>query len=357
LLSIPNISESRDPLFFGRMSFPDISISLANQDGNFDTWGRDVDIYGNDCRVFIGFEDVDYTTWKRIYTGFMRDITVSEEEATIGVSDKRRQLTKAITYTCTDTNALTAIEEILADNYSYTYDSTFFDTTSWEAARGNVETVTINMQTPEPAIDVIEYIAASVFGLFRVDENNLFTFRVVDTSDSIVDVIQALDILGPHTISYDPTEVISSVRVGYARDWTDDTYTYYTDSSQESTVYAAYKTYNEREFLTALPGLTAATSFATKVVNRASTVHGTETITVPLEYNAMEIGDQIGVVTQRGAQSMLGERKAEIISTEYALEVPLIRLGIRHGGTVESILTDEASVILTTEADALIMVE
>jgi len=46
-----------------------------------------------------------------------------------------------------------------------------------------------------------------------------------------------------------------------------------------------------------------------------------------------------------------------VLGVEYALDVPLMRLSIRHGGTVESILTNEDSVVLTNESDAILMVE
>jgi len=61
LLNTPSVSESRDPLFYGRLQYNGTSVNLANGDGEFDTWGRDTDIYGNDCRVYVGFEDVAYS--------------------------------------------------------------------------------------------------------------------------------------------------------------------------------------------------------------------------------------------------------------------------------------------------------
>jgi len=146
--------------------------------------------------------------------------------------------------------------------------------------------------------------------------------------------------------------------VGYNRNWgTGGTYVYYTDETQQTTVFNKYKTYNEKTFDTALITLSAATAYATAVLARASTVRGVETITVPLGYHAVTLGDQVGVVTQRGTQSMLGERKAEVVSVEYALETPMMILGIRHGGTVETIVTTEDSILLTDESNAIVMVE
>ena len=344
LVNTPAPSESRDPLFFGRFRYPAISIQLQNGDGEFDLWGRDVDIYGNDCRVLVGAEDLSYSEYLKVYTGFMQAITVDEETASISVSDKRKQLTKPITYATTNTNALTAIEEILAEAYSYTFDSTFYDLTAWNIAKALVGNITLDYQEPAAVIDVIEYITASVFGEFRVDADGLFSFVVVDENATIETLIQAVDILEPHSVDYDPTTVVSSVKVGYARDWeaaSGDQYTYYTDDSREATVFATYKTYEEKTFDTALIDEAAAIAFATRVLDYVDTVRGTEQITVPLEFYQLTLGQQIGAIIQRGTQPMLGERKAEIISIDYALDTPTMQLGIRHGGVTEAVRQTE----------------
>jgi len=330
LLNTPSIEESRDPLFYGRLSFPAISVQLANGDGEFDTFGTDVDIYGNDVRVFVGFEDVDYSEYLRVFTGFMQSITVGEEQVTISVSDKRRQLTRPITYSCTDTNALTAIEEIITQAYGYTYDSTFYDMTEWAAAKALVANITIDMQEPAPVIDVIADICGSVFGVFRVNADNLFTFKVVDASDPIQATILAGDIMSKHSIAYDSSEVASSVRVGYAKNWGDGTYTYYTDASREADVFAQYKTYSQKTFDTLLVDEAAAIAFAKRVLDYTEDVHGTEVITVPIENRAIQLGDQIKITIQRGNQPMIGDLKAEVISVERVMDTSLMNLGIRH---------------------------
>ena len=356
LMNTPSVSESRDPLFWGRLAYPSTSVQLANSDGEFDLWGRDVDIYGNDCRVLVGFEDVAYSDWLRVFHGFMDSATVSEGAFSVTMSDRRKQLSAPIKYACTDTNALTAIEEILADAYGYTFDSTYFDLVAWAAAKAVVANITIDMQKKEPVNQVIEDICGSVFGTFRVDADNLFSFKVVDTDDSIETLIEASDILEPHDISYDPSEVVSSVRVGYAKDWTasaGSAYTYYTDISREATVFAQYKTYNEKTFDTLLVDLAAATAFATRVLDYTDEVYGKETLTVPLENYSVALGDQVGAIIQRGAQTMIGELKAEVTSVEYALDVPLMRIGIRHGGATDAIRTTEAGAIRATEAESI----
>ncbi len=359
LVNTPAPSESRDPLFFGRFRYPAISIQLQNGDGEFDLWGRDVDIYGNDARVFVGAEDLAYSEYLKIYTGFMQAITIDEETASISVSDKRKQLTKPITYATINTNALTAIEEILAEAYSYTFDSTFYDLTAWNIAKALVGNITLNYQEPAAVIDVIEYITASVFGLFRVDADNKFTFKVVDIDASPDADIQAADVLTAHVIGYDSTEAVSSVRVGYARDWeaaAGQQYTYYTDDSRETAVFAKYKTYLERKFDTALIDEAAAIAFATRVLDYVDTVRGTETITVPLENYRLTLGDMVNAFVQRGEQPMLGYLKGEVVSTQIGLDTPTMQLGLRYVGVpwesgLETYYSFDSTAITDTVAD------
>ena len=337
LVNTPAPSESRDPLFFGRFRYPAISVQLANGDGELDTWGRDIDIYGNDCRVLIGAEDLSYSEYLKVFTGFMQSVTVSEETISISVSDKRKQLTKPLTYATTNTNALTAIEEILAEAYGYTVDSTFYDLDAWNTAKALVANVTLDYQEPAAAIDVIEYIASSVFGLFRVDADNLFSFKITDWAATPVARIPSTDILNAHSISYNPTEVVSSVRVGYDRDWatSGNQYTYYTDDSREETVFNTYKTYQERTFDTGLIDEAAAIAFATQVLDYVDTVRGTETITIPIANYGTELADLLWVESDRGTQPMLGMQSAEVLGLSFP-GGPLMDLTIR---TIEDTLS------------------
>ena len=213
------------------------------------------------------------------------------------------------------------------------------------------------MQEPDAVINVIEGIALSVFGFFRVNADGLFTFRVVDEADTIETLIEQFDILNEHSITYDPTQVVSSVRVGYNRDWALDSYDYFTDDTREASVFNVYKTYNEREFLTYLPGATAATALGTRILDYVDTVRGVETIVVPLENYAVQLGDQVGVVIQRGDQPMLGEYKAEVVGVEYTLDAPLMRLTLRHGAETEDVRITEDSQYRQTEQGDIRMVE
>ena len=332
LLRVPSISISRDPLFFGRLQFGGGPIVLDNTDGEFDTWGETKDMYGNPIRIYFGYPDLDFDDYQQLYTGYIGGVSITEESITFGVQDRRKQLSRDIKYTATAMNALDAIKDIMTTYFPIVYNETYFDTTAWDAAAALVDTVSLNMQEPEKAINVIEQIALSVFGLLVVEADGRYSFKIVDTSVTAGTTIQADDILSRNKPVYDPTEVISSVRVGYGRDWVTagTQYTYYTDPTHEASVFTAYKTYNQQTFDTLLDTLTAATAYATNMLSYFKEIHGKNTVEVPMKYYAEELGNIVNAEIQRPSTTMLGTKKSEVTNVTYKLSgVPTISFGLR----------------------------
>ena len=332
MLGSPSVSQSRDPLFLGKIQYDFGGIELINSDAAYDTFAETNDIYGNEARLYFGYKQLNISDYVRIHSGTIQDITISEETMAINFSDKRAQLTASIQYSCTSKNALDAIVEILNQSYNIQYNSIYYNTTDWALARALVPVITIDMQEEGSVIDLIEDICGSVFGLFLIEADNRFSFKIVDTSASSETTIAYQDILSSHSVTYDPSEVISSVRVGYNKDWDSDyvsPYTWYTDTSQESAIYAKYKTYNQVEYFTLLTNLTDATAFGTKILNYAKDVHGTGQITTGMKYYPYGVGDIVDIEIWREKQSMLGTKKCEIISKQYNLRESSITFGYR----------------------------
>jgi hypothetical protein len=337
LLGSPVVSQSRDPLYWGKMQYSVGALSVINTDGKYDTFAQDNDVYGNEARVKFGYKQLPINDYVTIYTGTLQSIGVSEEELELGIIDKRAQLTKPIQYSCADKNALDAIVEILVSAYSVIFNETYFDTTAWNAAKASAPLVTINLKEAKPAIDIIEEICASTFGLFLVNPDNRYSFKIVDTTTSALTTIVHTDILNRHRITYDPAEVISSVRVGYDKNWESEyvsPYTFVTDTSEEAAAYLKYKTYNQKTFYTLLTNATAASAYATKILNYAKDVHGTGQLVVPMKYYGYNVADIVNAEITRETTPMLGSAmtsvtKLEITSKAYNLRDGTITFGYR----------------------------
>jgi hypothetical protein len=354
LLGVPRISKARDPLFWGKLQYEGGSVELNNGDGGLDTIGEDNNAYGNQARVSMGFADQSINDYQRVFTGFVETLSVDERGVTIAFKDKRKQLSKKILYTCTALNALDAIEEILLDNYGIPYNGLYFDTTAWDAERSRALNVTINMQKTESAIEVIQKICESTFGLFLVKPDGKYSFKIVNTADPSIGMIHEYDIINSPTATYDPGEVISSTRVGYARDWTTtgSAYTYLNDTSQEADIYGRYKTYNERTFETYLPDLASAQDFSDAVLARSGTIRPTFDIEVPIKYYSFDVGDFVNIEINRPNTTWFGERKCEIIGKTYNLDRGTVSFSIKkYGGELFDRITTYGDTRVTTDGD------
>jgi hypothetical protein len=335
ILSMPSIDFSRDPLFYGKLSFPDISFSVNNGDGSFDTFAEDNNIYGNPARVKIGFEELDITEYKTIFTGYVSgNVNVTEENASFTISDKRKQFSKSINYACTNKNALTIIEELLAQNYSIPYNATLYNIVNWETVKALVPNVSINTQSATPVINIIELICKSVFGIFYITAEGLFDFILIDDSKAGTDFIPTFDILNKFDIAYDPSQVISSTKIGYARNWATsesaiNAYTFLTDTSYEDSVFDKYKVYIEKNINTLLINITDAQAFSDNIMEYNKNVHGIVPITIPIKYYAVVVGDNILFEIDRIGKNMLYLRKCEVLSKQYDLGNGLINLSCR----------------------------
>lgn len=325
----PAFGFKRDPLFFGRLQFGGFTVEMINGDGNFDTWGESVDLYGNEVRIKHGYATLDVDDYALLYTGIVEKIEVTEESASFSIADKRSQFKRSINYSTTETNALDVIVDILETYYSVQYGSTFFNTTEWDVAQALAPDITITMDTDETetVINIIENICKAVFGFFLVQADGRFSFKIIDITATSETTIQSTDIFNRHRIAYDPTEVVSSVRIGYAE--TASGYSYLTDTDRESDVFGQYRVYNQQTFETYLPTSAAAQTLATSIMDYTDEVHGRAQVRVPMKYYERALGDIVDVELERSAQSMVGTKTSEIVGLSYDLRVPAMELEVR----------------------------
>jgi len=352
LLRVPDLGRERDPLFFGKLVYPSAQIELVNGDGFFDTFAEDNNVYGNPGRIKLGYDGLDIDDYKTLFVGYIERFELNDESASFSLTDKRKQLTKPYPYSVTSGNAITTIKSILSGAYSIPYTSSFYDITAFDTAEAyataNDLTVSIYRNDDDRlknVAELIEEICQSVWGIFDVTDEGIYTFKFITETGTPEWVIHKTDFINSQlSISYDPAEVVSSVRVGHTRDWGDDSYTYYTDTTRESAVYAKYKTYNQQTFDTLLAGANvtdAATAMASRILDYADTVKGIVEIDVPMRYYGVEVGDFAAVQLDRLGSTMLDWQSCEVLAVLYNLELPSIKLKLR--------ITQNEVVYLVTE--------
>lgn len=327
--SIDSVSISRDPLFFGKLSFPTIRFRIINADGYYDTFAEDNYLYGNQARILVGYNTLDISEYEVIHTGFIDNVSVSEDYVTFSIKDKRAQFSKKITYYNASANALDVIVDILNVYYNIPYNAAFYDITQWEAMEAVAPNITVDTEDEE-VISIIENICNSVFGIFSITKAGLFTFIIIDTSASADSTIYSNEILNKIEVSYDPTEVLSSVEIGYDYSYLSDEYTYYTDSSREDTIYDKYKVYRTETFDTLLDTLSEASALAATILDYTQDVHGLTTLNLPFKFWNYGLGELIDVELNRNkTDTMFGTKKCEVISHTMDLDTPSVTMGLR----------------------------
>lgn len=329
ITNISNFNKSRDPLFFGRLEYQSGSITLLNGDGSLDTFANDNNLYGNQSRILLGYPELSIMDYKTIFTGIIDKVTISEENAVFNLKDKRAQLTKEITFTRTNINALDAIVELLSSNYGYNYTEAYYDIAAWEAAKLLAPTITVNYTDNTKVIEIIEEICNSIFGFFDITPEGLFTFRFVDNENAGEYLIPKEDILNSISIEYNPDEVISAIEIGYNKDWDTNEYIYYLNDTREAIIFNKYKTYITKTLDTLLISLESSQALSETILDYLEDVQGLTTIQLPIKYYNNVIGKMINVELNRANSNMLGIRRCEIIGIDLNLNTFALAFKLR----------------------------
>jgi VCBS repeat-containing protein len=337
LSTVPSLGYTRDPLYFGKIAFESANIKVINADGYFDTFADTFNIYGNAVRIYFGYASLPYSEYELIYSGYIETIQIAEDYMTITSADNRKKLTTKVHYTVIDINALDALVVLLQmNNPSISYNDTFFNTAEWDIARALVPNITITMDNADSTDEIlklIEGICLSCFGLFTIQPDGRYTFKLLDTSATSVTSITKYDILSdPLVITYDPTQVLSSIKITYDKVDDENIYGYQTtltDTSHEAYVYNKYKVYVENDFESYLINSITTQALADKIMAYAMDVHGTLPVTVPMKYYNVSVGDNIDIEINRENSVMLGYKKCEVLGKTFDLENEKIKLDLR----------------------------
>jgi len=334
LFSLPAIASSRDLQFFGILKYSSSGITLINADGDLDTLLEDYNILGSKVRIYYGFQDMNISTFVNIYTGYVEAATISETYANLTVSDRRKIFDTEIDDFWEEIDALTVIKEtILLADTNIAFNDTYFDTTAWDAAAALAPDLTIWADEPLKRGDqIISGASLSAFGNVTIEPDGRYSFRYINQGATATTTIKKADIMNEYSIVYDSSEVLSSVIVlsGLQEDLAIEDYADLSrDTTREASVYASTGIYREQKFQTYLPTATAAASFATDILDYYCGIHGKLSVTVPMEYYAIEIGQVVEAEIDRLNTTMLGTVECEVLGKLYNLDKNTIDFDLR----------------------------
>ncbi len=340
LLAVPSVSIASDPLFYGIMRYGGGTVELANNDGSLDTLAKDNELYGNPVRIFIGFADLDYSEYQQIYTGFIETFSVNKVSASISVADLRKQLSRPSRETRPSRTPAITVNDLIEVVYGIPFTEDFYDVTAYNAADIHSfaisfdSSIQLNDSAIRPLTDYIEQCLTAGFFVLWITGDGRYTASAVNYSATTAGTfLRKNDIMNDFEVVYDPSRVVSSVKVGHSPTWTtsETVYKTYRNTTHEASVFSAYKTYKEHAIDLPLISTSNTILWSDLFLQINSVVHGTSELTVPLKYCGTNIGDVVYAELERdNGGGMVGTTLSYITSKSWNLTgVPTITFGIR----------------------------
>ena len=103
--SVPSLTRSRDPVFFGKVSFDSGTVTIDNTDGEFDGYGELNNVFGSAARLRLGFDDSPFEEYRVVYKGFVENLVIGRDVMQVLVQDERKKLQRSVgtsTFNLTD---------------------------------------------------------------------------------------------------------------------------------------------------------------------------------------------------------------------------------------------------------------
>lgn len=200
ILEVPPIKIKKDNLFYGILQFGGGSVRFNNSDGNFDDFTAQ-DIYGQACRILLGFNGLLYSQFRTVLTGYVDDYSRNYDTFTINIVDRRKFLKRKLpirTFNQTD------YPDLSDDNVDVV------KPIAWGRVR-KAPCVCLNeMEDPAPATYEFMFLDTT-----DNDANSLSTVYVDDSSVAIDSTDLAAGTFELDAGDYDPGQDVTADFIGF----------------------------------------------------------------------------------------------------------------------------------------------
>jgi hypothetical protein len=224
---------------------------------------------------------------------FTPDITNGEFTLSSSVYTPGSDVT--VDYTGYDTtNPLDIISFLLDKFLNIDYNSNFYNITHWELIRDSIDQeIGLGIVASEPLVDIIGRIAASIFGMFIVDGDGRYNFKVVDNNKSPAMNLYKYDYMSSPTLQYKGDEYISSCKVYYDKGVVNQRGPQVLNRDSETNLFTKYDFKVEKEFDTLLTSWEDALDYSNIIMDNFGGIFPTWTIVTKLQTLDLEIEDLI----------------------------------------------------------------
>ncbi len=244
------------------------------------------------------------------------------------------------------------IRRLFKDYYNFEFTGDIYNTARWEEAQAR--DICLYLNERKQIIDVIGDICNDgIQADFFMNADGKYALRVYNVNNPISQTITRSELLKTPIIEDNPEKILTSVAVGYNKDWGNKEYQVSIDSDDEETIFDQFGIYRQKEFDTLCVDITNAQSFVDTIKTFASDLETIIKIEVPgwICINR-EIGDLIYVYPDRPYKEIYGKTKCEIIGIEKNFNDHIISLTCRMIEIVDLIPYTQAWYYTDTSATA-----
>jgi hypothetical protein len=149
---------------------------------------------------------------------------------------------------------LALIEHIIEEYEGKPYGAAYYDTAEWEVARAHplARPMGVWIDDDIKTVQIVSNIVNSMFAALIIKDDGLITARITDIDAVSIRTIERRERFAEPSVEQRGDEIVSTISVGYARDWNEREYRYYRNISFENEVFVRYRLRNERTFETYL---------------------------------------------------------------------------------------------------------
>ncbi len=212
-----------------------------------------------------------------------------------------------------DNNSLDVIEDINDTYANKTYNASTYNTTTWAAEKASAYNIGLFIDKKTKIRDVIAEIAKSNVANFLIEDDGLYSWLKYDSTAAATYTVEKYEVGDRLNPTHDSEDYLTSVSVGYSKDYAKRSYARYLDESQETDIYALYNHYQHQDYDTLLTNVTNAQAVAEALMDYMKDPRMRITNTVGVGYMEKDIGNIANLNGDRPVKAWMGSIKCEIV--------------------------------------------
>ena len=247
-----------------------------------------------------------------------RTFKIVNQGTTADVNPASASITATIVGEVTSTggviqNGAKAIRKLLKDYYEVDYTTDFYDIANWNESGSRNIGIYIN-ETKDLIDHITDICADGVQANFYLSNTGKYKLKINNDTDTSVQTIYRYQIEGTPSKVDQIDQILTSIVVGYDRNWNDDDYKRYVNETQVDDIFIKFGIYNQKEFNTLCQNSTAAYDYSVKILEKSGNRYSIVKVRLP-NWVALkrELGENIDIYLDRPYKKMLGKCKCEII--------------------------------------------